>query len=109
MAQGLFRNSCGLIYASIRATICRYHLKSYGEQGMQINMDYIRAQLQRRAGERQTAKVSRMAGVGINTIRRIIEGNACRLSIAGRLQPFLEKHEKVRKLDEHGVSDGAQG
>jgi hypothetical protein len=68
---------------------------------MQINMDYIRAQLQRRASERQLAKVARMAHIGLNTLRRIIEGKSCRMGIASDLQDFLTRHEKVRKLDEH--------
>jgi DNA-binding phage protein len=68
---------------------------------MKIDIDYIKAQLARRASERQLAKVARMSGVSPTMLRRIMNGDSrCAIGTVERLQDFLTRHEKVKKLVE---------
>lgn len=67
---------------------------------MQINTDYIKAQLQRRATERQLSKVASGCGVNVRTLQRIAKGESCSMKIAGKVQQFLLDTEREKKLSD---------
>lgn len=65
---------------------------------MQINMEYIRAQLQRRAGERQLTRVAQECGLTVRTLQRIAKEGNCTTKNAEKVQQFLLDTEKQKKL-----------
>lgn len=67
---------------------------------MDINIEYIKAQLQRRISERQLRKVADGSGVGLRTVHRIAHGAGYTIKTAEKLQGYLERNEKKKKLDD---------
>jgi hypothetical protein len=68
------------------------------------NMDYIRAQLQRRTAERQLPTVAKRSGVGLRTLRRIIAGDGgCNYATVKQLDEFLRRTEKAKRLDDDAI------
>lgn len=66
---------------------------------MQLNIDYIVAQLQRRAAERQLVKVAQGAGVNIRTLQRIVVDKGGSTKKLEKVQQFLADTEKQKKLE----------
>ena len=66
---------------------------------MQINMDYIQAQLQRRAGERQLATIARALNINVRTLQRLAKGQSGTVKNAQAVQQFLHDTERQRRLD----------
>lgn len=69
---------------------------------MEINIEFIREQLRRRAGERQLRKVADGSKVPLRTVHRVSQGAACRLDTAERLQTYLKQTERKKRLDDAG-------
>jgi hypothetical protein len=66
---------------------------------MSINMEYIRAQLQRRAGERQLSRIAGHTGVTVRTLQRLAKGQSGTVSNAQAVQDFLLRTEKQAKIE----------
>lgn len=66
---------------------------------MTIEMEYIKAQLQRRAGERQLSMVARCSGVNLRTLQRLAKGDQGTVSNATKVQDFLRRTEHQKKLE----------
>lgn len=66
---------------------------------MQINTEYIVAQLQRRAGERQLGKVAKGSGVNLRTLQRMVKENGGSTKKLEKVQKFLAETEKQKKLE----------
>jgi predicted transcriptional regulator len=67
---------------------------------VEISIEYIKGQLQRRAGERQLAAVARVSGVNLRTLHRLAKGQAGTVTTAEKVQQFLKDTEKKRKIEE---------
>jgi hypothetical protein len=65
---------------------------------MDINMQYIRDELRKRAGKRELSKVALLSKVGLNTIRRVLADEGCTTKTAEKLQKFLSSTEKLKRL-----------
>lgn len=70
---------------------------------MGIDMNYIQAQLQRRAGERQLRIVARAVGLHWRTIYRLAHGQSGTMKNAQKVQDFLRENERVKKLDKESA------
>jgi hypothetical protein len=70
------------------------------EGSMKINVEYIRGQLQRRAGSRQLAAVARGSGVNLRTLHRLKDGTPGTIALAIKVQEFLERTEKDKDISE---------
>lgn len=66
---------------------------------MEISIEYIKGQLQRRACERQLTAVARASGVNLRTLHRLAKGKAGTVTTAERVQQFLKDTEKQRKIE----------
>jgi hypothetical protein len=69
---------------------------------MDINMDFIQAQLQRRADQRALPKVAAGAGVGVRTVHRVLATGTCTTTTASKLQNFLQSTQAHRRLNDGG-------
>lgn len=69
---------------------------------MDINLDYIVAQLQRRRDQRQLAKVARAVRVTTRTLANIMSGRPGTTAIATRLQDYLRRTEHQKELEDGG-------
>jgi hypothetical protein len=69
---------------------------------MEISVEYIKAQLQRRARERQLPRVALGSGVGLRTLHRILTKGSCTTRTAESLQVFLTTTEKQKELRRAG-------
>ena len=70
---------------------------------MEISMEYIKAQLQRRSGERQLPKVVKGSGVALRTLHRIIKGQGdTQHSTVVALNEYLKRTEQVKRLSDGG-------
>lgn len=69
---------------------------------MQIDIDYIKAQLQRRSLERQLPRVAIGAGVGLRTVHRVLKTGSCTTRTAEALQIFLNTTERQKELRRAG-------
>lgn len=65
---------------------------------MEINVEYIKGQLQRRAGSRQLAAVARAAGVNLRTLHRLKDGKPGTVALANKVQKFLERTENDKDI-----------
>lgn len=65
---------------------------------MEISMDYIRSQLQRRAAERQLSAVAAGSKVHLRTLQRMVNGHGGRIENAEKVQKFLRDTEREKKL-----------
>jgi DNA-binding phage protein len=66
---------------------------------VEINVEYIKGQLQRRAGERQLTAVAKAAGVNLRTLHRMQKGEPGTVALANKVQKFLERTEKDRHIE----------
>lgn len=67
---------------------------------MELNPEYVKAQLQRRKAERQLAAVARGSGLTRRTIDYILNGRSGHIKTITTLQKYLERTEGQKKLDE---------
>lgn len=66
---------------------------------MQIDMEYIRAQLTRRRDERQLSAVARGSGVSFRTLINVVNGYSnLRTGTATTLQEFLKATHRMAKI-----------
>lgn len=65
---------------------------------MKIDKEYIIAQLNRRAAERQLPRVAEGSNIDLRTIHRIKIGKGCRITTAEILQTFLKNTERRKTL-----------
>lgn len=66
---------------------------------MNIEMEYIKAQLQRRAGERQLSAVARGSGVNLRTLQRLARGQQGTIGNASKVQVYLQGTERLKRLE----------
>jgi hypothetical protein len=69
---------------------------------MNINTEYIAAQLQRRADNGELPRVAAGAKVALRTLHRVKAGGSCRTATAQALQTYLQATESKRRLDDGG-------
>lgn len=74
---------------------------------MEIN--YIKAQLQRRLHERQLSAVALASGVSRRTLYRIIDGKSnATMQTLGTLDTFLKRTERSKRLDDTNNNEGGK-
>lgn len=76
---------------------------------MEISIEYIKAQLQRRVAERQLSKVAAGSGVGLRTLRRILDNDSANATLhtlhtLDTLTKYLKRTERDKKLGQEDVS-----
>lgn len=68
---------------------------------MNIDIDYVKAQLQRRRSEKQLAKIARLTGLHPRSLYYIVDGGRDgRVSTLQKLQSFLKATENLRIIQE---------
>lgn len=65
-----------------------------------MEIEFIKAQLQRRSDERQLGKVAELSGVGRRTLHRIIKGGNATLETLTKLSTFLTNTRDKKRLDD---------
>lgn len=65
---------------------------------MSINMEYIKAQVQRRAAGRQLSALATHAGCTVRTLQRLADGKSCSVTMAERVQTALKETEHMTKI-----------
>jgi DNA-binding phage protein len=67
---------------------------------MELNMEYIKAQLQRRTAERQLSVIARGCGLTVRTLQRLAKGQSGTIKNAQTVQDYLLRNEGKKRLDD---------
>jgi DNA-binding phage protein len=75
---------------------------------MEISIEYIKAQLQRRVAERQLSKVANGSGVALRTLRRILDDDSANATLhtLDTLTKYLKRTERDKKLEQEDPGAG---
>jgi hypothetical protein len=76
------------------------------EEKMKLDIEYVKAELKRRNGQRQLTLVSVGCGVNLRTARRIMAGANTRTETLEALQVYLRNTEKMKKLPDARKTEG---
>lgn len=70
---------------------------------MELNLEYVRAQLERRKDQRQLAAVARGTKLSTRTLSYIINGRSGHIETIKTLQEYLKRTEGQKKLGQEDV------
>jgi hypothetical protein len=70
---------------------------------MDTTLEYVRAQLDRRASEKQLVLVAAGASVSLRTLQNIRAGKGAQFGTVAKLDDYLKRTTRRKRLDEVGV------